>query len=297
MPDKAQFLADIRSENADVRFAAWRAAGDQEADVIAELGKLAAGHDPGVAKAATEALTTLVHSVGKDTASAKRPLLVKELLELAASSSSLRVRFQAYRLLSLIAGENDVPAIAKSIQQAEVQEEVAFCLERIPGNASMKALLAAYPNAANAFKPRILAALGHLRAAEGLPLVLSAMRSPDKEIAIAATKAFGRIGRKPAQPPQFPPLAGLSEWQKIDHMDSRLRYADAQVAAGNHAEAMKVYREALDRPEEHWQCAGIIGIARMGTPEAATAIFPKLKSADRKVRITAQNAWKAMAGA
>jgi len=297
MPDRAQFLADIQNQNADVRFAAWRAAGDQEADVIAELGKLIAGPSPGISKAANEALTTLVHSVGKDPASPKRPQIVKELLDLANSAGPLAARIHAFRLLSLAAGEDSVPAIAKSIQQAEVQEEVVFCLERIPGNASIKALLAAYPNAAAGFKPRILAALGHRRAAEGLPMVLSAMRSSDKEIAMAATKAFGRIGRKPAQPPQFPPTAGLTGWQKIDFMDSRLRYADAQVAAGNHAEAMKVYKEALDRPEEHWQCAAIIGIARMGTPEAATAIFPKLKSADSKVRITAQNAWKSMAGA
>ena len=60
-------------------------------------------------------------------------------------------------------------------------------------------------------------------------------------------------------------------------------------------EATRIYRMALERPEAHLQCAGIIGIAKLGTPEAATAIFPKLKSANRTVRITAENAWRGMA--
>jgi hypothetical protein len=34
----------------------------------------------------------------------------------------------------------------------------------------------------------------------------------------------------------------------------------------------------------------------MGTPEAATAIMPYLKSENRTVRITAANAWKSIIG-
>ena len=95
--------------------------------------------------------------------------------------------------------------------------------------------------------------------------------------------------------PRTPDTAGLSDFQKVEHLDSLLRYADAQVKQGNPGEAMRLYKTALDRPEEHWQCAAIIGIAKIGTSEAAVTIFPKLKSPDRKVRITAQKAWDGMA--
>jgi hypothetical protein len=118
------------------------------------------------------------------------------------------------------------------------------------------------------------------------------MQSADKDVATAGLRAFGRIGRKPAAVVKYPSTAGLSAWQVIEHMDSRLRYADAQVAAGNHAEAMAVYRTALEAPQEHWQCAAIIGIAGMRTAQAAAAIFPKLKSPNRKVRMAAQHAWR-----
>lgn len=297
MPDDQKFLTDIQHDNADTRFAAWRAAGAVSSAVIPQLGKLAASDKPGVAKAAREALTTMAHSVGKDPADAKRPGVVKGLIELAGPASTLPVRVLAFRLLSSIAGEDTVPAIAKWIQSPELSEEVVYCLERIPGSASVKALIAAYPGAKDEFKPRLLAALGHLQAKEAVTLCAEAMKSPNTEIAVAGFKAYGRIGVKPASPAQIPDPKALSEWQRIDEMDSLLRYADAQAKAGNIADAMAIYKTALDRPEEHWQCAAVIGMAKIGTAEAAAVILPKMKSPNRTVRITAENAWKGMAAA
>ena len=51
------------------------------------------------------------------------------------------------------------------------------------------------------------------------------------------------------------------------------------------------------RPEEHLQCAAIIGLSKTNTPEAASLIFTKLKSDNNNVRITAAKAWAAMAKA
>lgn len=293
--DTQQFLTDIQSGNADTRFAAWRAAGEVSPSVIPQLGKLAASSTPGIAKAAEEALTTMTHSVGKDPKAPNRPAVVKGLLEISGAAYALPVRVHAIRLLSNIAGEDSVPAIAGEIQNPDLREEVVYCLERIPGDASIQTLTAAYQGAADEFKPRILAALGHRRAASALTLVTTAMRSTNTEIAMAATKAFGRIGAKPPGAPPFPAEAGLSEWQKIEAWDSMLRYADARAKAGSAADAIPVYRAALDRPEEHWQCAGIVGLGAIGSAEAAALILPKLKSQNRTVRITAQNAWKGLA--
>lgn len=297
MADSQKFLADIQSSNADTRFAAWRQAGEVSPSVIPQLGKLAASTNPGIAKAAREALTTMTHSVGKDPASPNRAAVVKGLMDLAEPSYDGSVRTHALRLLSQIAGEDSVPAIAKWLNDPEQREEAIYCIERIPGNASNKSLIAAYATAKDDFKPRILAALGHRRVGEAADLCAEAMRSTNKDVAIAGVKAFGRIGRKVAAAPRYPDPKNLSEWQRIDQMDSMLRYADAQAKEGNAAEALRVYKMALDRPEEHWQSAAIVGIAKLGTIEAATLIHPKLKSDNRKVRITAENAWKGMASA
>ncbi len=294
MATEKEFLEAIQSDDADVRFAAWREAGEQPASVIGELGKIAASDNPGVVKAAREALTTMTHSVGKETGGAKRGAVVKGLLSLT-ESGAMPVRALAYRLLSNIAGEDSVAAIAKQIGNADLREEVVYCLERIPGNVPIRALVDAYPNAADEFKPRILMALGHRRAGEAVALCVEAMSSANKEISMAGAKAFGRIGKKPATAPPHPDEAGLSDWQKVDLMDSMLRYADGQVEEGNAADAMHVYEAALNHAEEHFQCAAIIGIAKIGTPEAAAAIFPKLESDNSTVRITASKAWRGMA--
>src|SRR5436305_2513275 len=121
MADDQKFLADIQSDSADARFAAWRQAGEASPAVIPRLGKLAA-NTTGVGKAAREALTTMVHSVGKDAASANRAGVVRGLIEISGPDYELPVRAHALRLLSNIAGEESAPAIAKWIGVPELRE-------------------------------------------------------------------------------------------------------------------------------------------------------------------------------
>jgi HEAT repeat protein len=297
MADDQKFISDLQSSSADVRFAAWRAAGEASPAVIPQAGKLAASTTPGIAKAAREALTTLTHAVGKEPAAPNRAGVVKGLLELTGAAYALDVRAHALRLLSGIAGEDAIPAIVKLMTSAELREEAVYCLERIPAQAAIAAIAASYAGAAAEFKPRILAALGHRRAAEGVPLCVEAMKSPNAELALAGLKAYGRIGRKPAVAPRIPDAKMLTPWQAAEHTDSLLRYADAQAGAGNAPEAMRIFKATLDRTEEHYQCAAVIGLAKLGTAEAAAAILPKLKSDNARVRITARQAWQLMAKA
>jgi HEAT repeat protein len=291
MIDNRKFLADIGSSNPDERFSAWRQAGNVSPSVIPGLGQLAGGADPGVARAAAEALTTMVHSVGKDPAAPHRAEVVKGLLALAGGAST-PVRVHALRLLSNIAGEDSVPAVAVYLSSPDLREEAIYALERIPGKASIQAVVAAYPSTSADFKPRMLAALGHRQAAEALPLVVEAMRSQDKNIVLAAVLAYGRIGVKPATAPAYPGPDTFTGWQRTGQMDAMLRFADAMVKQGNTADARAIYATALKSAEERWQCAAIVGLAKIGDAEAADAILPWFKSGHRTVRITAQQAWR-----
>jgi HEAT repeat protein len=295
-PASEKFLADIQSNDADLRYAAWARAGDTDPEVIPQLGKLLAASQPGVRKAAEEALKKIVHSVGRDSGDKRRAAVVRQLDGLLADGQANWTRTVALRQLSLLGEDETVPAAARLLSNAELQEEAAFCLERIPGKVSAAALMKALPTASDAFKPRILAALGHRRAEEAADLCAGAMGSPNTEVAMAAFKALARIGVKPAasaKPPEFKTLLG---WQKIEFTDSVLRYADDQVRRGNKEEALKIYKEALQRPEEHLQCAAIVSLSKMETPEAAALIYTKLKSPNNTVRITAGKAWAAMKG-
>jgi len=285
MKDTQQLLTDLQSKDKDVRFAAWRAADRSNAAGIPRIAALVAGSDPGIAKAARESLITMTHSVGRDTSG--RGPVVSGLLKLTAADNALAVRTLAFRLLSQIAGEDSVAAIAKHLAAADVREEAIYALERIPGPAASRALIAAYKAAPDEFKPRILFALGHRRAEEAATLCGEAMASSNKDISIAASRAYGRIGKKLAAAPKYPE-AGLTFQQATDVTDAQLRFADAQSKQGNKADAMRVYATFLNRPEEHLQCAAIIGLAKLGTAEAKAAVKPKLESTNSKVRITAQ---------
>ena len=305
-----KFLADIKSDDEDVRYAAWDIADQMDPEVIPALSELLAVDKPGVRKAADEALNNIVHSVGKEVNPAglranagrpdapgqldKRQQVVAKLLDLLTGQRHNTEKATALRRLSLIATTDDVLAVAKLVHDPKLREEAVFCLERIPGKTSEEALLAALPDAAEDFKPRLLAALGHRRAEEAVSACLDAMKSSDTTIAMAGMKAAGRIGIGTGGQAQLPDYDSLSDWQKIEYTDSLLRYADAQARRGKPEDAFAIYQAALKRDEGHWQCAAIIGLAKIGTAEAAAAIFPKLKSDDNTVRITAQKAWVAM---
>jgi hypothetical protein len=202
----------------------------------------------------------------------------------------------ALRHLSLISGDETVPAVAKLLRNAELQEEAVFCLERIPGKAATQALMTALPGVSDSFKPRVLAALGHLRAEEAVDLCARAMASPNVEVSLAGMKAMARIGKKPSGELKLPNVRSLSDWQKSEYADSILRYAEAQIERGNAAEAVRVYKEeVLAQPQEHLQCAALIGLGKANTAEAAAVIFTKLHDSNRTVRITASKVWAAMA--
>ena len=306
-----KFIADIKSDDEDVAYAAWSTAEKMSPQVIPPLSKLLAADKPLTRKAAEQALNNLVHSVGKEidpaglAANAGRPddpgkqntrqQIVAQILGLLDGKRQHVEKVTALRHLSLLATVDDVASIAKHVHDEQLREEVVFCLERIPGKTAEEALLAALPDAADDFKPRILAALGHRQAEEAIGACIEAMKSPDLTIAMAAMKAAGRIGTRSGADAKLPDYNALSDWQKTEYRDSLLRYADAQVASGNPDEAWPIYEDSLGREEGHWQCAAIIGLAKIGTARAAAAIFPKLKSSDNTVRITARKNWEAMA--
>lgn len=307
-----KFLAGIRSDDEDANYAAWSTADQVDPSVIPALAELLTSKKLNVRKAAEEALKNVVHSVGKVINAASlgantgrpddpgqmdpRQAVVMHLHSVISGKGSQTAKVTALRHLSLIGTTDDVGKIAPLIHDAQLREEAAFCLERIPGKASEEALLAALPSAADDFKPRILAALGHRQADEAAGAAIAAMGSSDTTLAMAGLKAWARIGTSGGMDVTFPERDGLSEWQNIEFDDSQLRYADAQLARGNADEAQAIYMEALERDEEHLQCAAIIGLANVASSDAAAAIFPKLDSDDNTVRITARQAWARLAG-
>ena len=295
--DQEQFLADIQSGDADKQLAAWKIADQQDPRVIQSLGKLLTINNMSIAKAAGQSILKIVHSVGKQADSAKRKPVTNQLLELLKQETPVIQTF-ALRALSLIADGDSIPAISPLITKIELWEEVVFCLERIPGNESDSALIAALSQVPDDFKPRLMAALGHRKVEGAVAAIQDFMQSSNKDLAISAVKAIARIGVKPdVDPPAF---ESLSSRQKNIFVDSVLRFCDIQIQKGNLDFPLDVYRSIFDPQEEeipeHVICAAIVSASRIDKPEIVAAIVQQLGKKPYIVRDTAARTLQTMKG-
>ncbi|MFB3785904.1 MAG: HEAT repeat domain-containing protein [bacterium] len=299
--NQEEFLARVQNPSNDVKFAAWKVAGQQDPSVIGPLSKLAITEDPAVAKAAEECLNKIVHSVGKDKGDPKRKAVSQQLQKLLdGGPDSLRV--YALRAFSLIGDDDVVPVIAPWLEKEEMREEAVYALERIPGSVSAKALVDALAQAPRDFKPRIIAALGHRKIEEAVGPLCAIMGGSDTDLAIDAMKALARIGKEVPEGTDVPEFDSLSPRQKAAFVDSWLRYTDAQVKNGNLEAAAALYGFffTADQPEqieEHYHCAAIVGMSKIGNAGAVEKIASRLTyEPSYIVRKTAANCLKEMKG-
>lgn len=150
-----EFLEKIKSNDANVRYAAWRAAGPTGSSAVAPLAELMASTDKGVAKAAREALQTIVHHSARPSGQKEARDVAAELLKVAASPAPKLVRADSLNWLGFVGDDRAVPGLAKLLEDPEVREDARMALERIPGRASLRALQQAVKAAPDDFRPNL----------------------------------------------------------------------------------------------------------------------------------------------
>ena len=158
----------------------------------------------------------------------------------------------ACRELSIIGTEQSVPVLAGMLTNQEYSDMARYALERIPGEAVDKALLAALPKAEGKAKIGIVNSLGERGCKSG-----GRRRSPSswttrtRCCAGAAISALGKIGGPDAVKALDKALASAPDNQKMPVYDAYLKIAEKMVAEGNKAEA----HEDLHWPEQAGRAA------------------------------------------
>jgi len=286
------FIAKIRDENADVRYAAWRSAGKVGAPAVVPLGRLVAGEDKGVAKAASEALNTIAHYASRPGADGERKAVSKELMKLLGRKRPQAVRVKALELLGLTGDDECVLRIARLLGDEKLREDARRALERIPGKASVKVLIEVLGKVPEDFRPAIIHSLGQKNAVEALDTLAQCAESSNKEIALAAYQAISRIDGVPSRTPQPVVLwEELSDREKRVFVGAYLRFADRRAAKGDAEIAQGIYRGALASAEQqHLRCAGLIGLAKVGSASDVDAMLPALADESAAVRHVAEEA-------
>jgi len=308
-PSLDNFMKQIQSANENERRAAWEKAGPVGAQAIAPLAKLLAawapeGIDGGkpdparkqeldAAKAAGAALDAIAHYACRPGAEAERKAVNAELVKLIAPGQAEQARVKAFALLASTGQDDEVAAIAAQLKDADAKtrERARGALERIPGKASLQALLAALPSATGDFRRDIIETLGHKRAPEAVEALLAEARTNDAATKLAAVDALARIGDPRGREAILAAVASLEGAPRKTATDDYLRLADNFAAAGDTQAAMSIYRSVLEQGKSDApRCAALVGVGKSGGSDSLPVIFGVLNDPSAKVRNAAVTA-------
>jgi len=307
----AGLLQQLQSPDEATRMAAVQGLSQAGPDAVAPLFSVMGGDNRTTDLAARMAVQRMVQQAAGPRGAAARPEISRVLAQQAAAASHpLAVRAFAITMLSLVGGDEVVPALAGLLKDPNMGEMARWTLVRIPGQASLNALAAALPGATGEMRIGVINALGARQDKAALPALEAAAKSEDAAVRAAAYTALARFadsrsekilraateggsGATPATAASAKPRPGAA-W------DAYVKLGERMLAAGKHADAEKIYRHVWAKgPDEQLRCAGIIGLGKIGTPTAVKTALDALVNLhlhDRDLRGAATEALVAAPG-
>jgi HEAT repeat protein len=144
-------VARIKSKDDSIRGPAWQTAESVGAPAVRPLAEVMMDPDFETARAAKRALYRIVRHAGRPGAKHEAEAVTGELI-LVLGSASARVRCEAVWMLSEIAGDRAVTAMATLLADPEAREDARCALMRLSGRKATSALKSAFANAPEEFK-------------------------------------------------------------------------------------------------------------------------------------------------
>jgi HEAT repeat protein len=163
------------------------------------------------------------------------------LIDVLKSDAKYAGKQYACRELSIIGTAQSVPALAGMLTNEEYSDMARYALERIPGEAANKALLGALAKAEGKARIGIVNSLGERGCKPAAADIAKLVDNSDKLLAGAAVSALGKIGGPDALKALDKARDSVPDNQKMLVYDAYLKIADQMVAAGNKAQAQKIY--------------------------------------------------------
>jgi HEAT repeat protein len=151
-------VARIKSKDDNIRGPAWQTAGSAGAAAVRPLAEVMMDPDFETARAAKRALYRIVRHAGRPGAKHEAEAVNGELI-LVLGSAPARVRREAVWMLSEIAGDEAVAAMATLLADPEVREDARCALMRLSGRKATAAFKSAFASAPEEFKYALAEAL------------------------------------------------------------------------------------------------------------------------------------------
>jgi hypothetical protein len=154
-----RLTAQIRGSDVQARTDAWFRAHEIGAPAVPALAGIMAEGDLEAVRAARNGLWRIVRHAGRSGADAQRQAVVAALIPLLEKGQATVVRREAVWMLSEIGGSESAGPVARLLAEAALREDARCALERIPGEASLRALRTALSRAPEDFKHNLAQSL------------------------------------------------------------------------------------------------------------------------------------------
>jgi HEAT repeat protein len=126
------------------------------------------------------------------------PLVTKtapQLIEALKGSGDQKTKADACRELAVIGGKDAVPALAALLTDEKLSHMARYALETIPDPSADAALREALGKTKGRLLVGVIGSLGVRKDAQSIPQVSSLLRDSDPDVAQAAARALGSIGK------------------------------------------------------------------------------------------------------
>jgi len=174
---------------------------------------------------------------------AARKDLMNKLVAVLGSDATFEAKQFACRELSTIGTEDIVPNVAKLLGDEKTADMARYALERIPGAAADKALLAALGKASGLVKVGIINSLGVRGCEDAVSALSPLVADSDATVAEAALAAIGKIGGADATAALVDAKGKVAADLHVVWADAYLICADGFLAAGDKGKAASMYEE------------------------------------------------------
>lgn len=201
------------------------------------------------------------------------------------------------RQLPFVAGNAQVPVLAKMLDDAKMADAARRALAGIPGEASLEALRAAVSRLKGDALVGVINSLGDRGDAKAAP-ALAGLVSGESPTAFAAAAALGRIGTVEACEALAKAEAAAGEKLRPAVREALLVAASRRLRAGDAAAAAGICRKLLEgKPSESLRLAALGGLVRAAREKALPEVAAAIGSDDTELQAAAMRMTAEMPGA
>jgi len=258
-------VAGITDASPEVRTAAWQGAGPAGAAGVSALGELTGADDPEVARCAIAGLGRIAYHAGRPGADEERPAVAAALCRLLTDSHPVEARREIVYLVSLVGGADEVPAVAALLQDPELADDARMALERIPGEASADALIAAIDMVPPGMQVRLIQSLAHRQEDAAVDKLKVLVKITEQDaVRWASYDALTGLGLLPME--VMPVDPGFTREGKVRYIQGFMRAAHALEDKGERERAERTYASVCAFPASQEQASiALLGLARLGS--------------------------------